>query len=140
LRGLGELILRQAVKGQWPEEAMIIHWAYGLQFPPPRDNSYVVSLMRSALGRRARDEGWAVELFRVARRLGPPPGRYVQSQLIREGELSRARLRSVREAIEGRDASPENRQWLADYHADLAEVEAIQTAVGGDDDGSEVAA
>ncbi len=76
----------------------------------------------------------------MARRLGPPPGRYVQSQLIREGELSRARLRSVREAIEGRDASPENRQWLADYHADLAEVEAIQTAVGGDDDGSEVAA
>lgn len=126
LRGMGDLILRQAVKGIWPDEALIKAWAYALQCPPPRECDYAISLIRSAMGRQARDEGWAVELFQVAKRLGPPPGRYIIRQLRDEAEQNRRRRVLISENIQAGLASAVDRAWLAEWHQDMAEIEAIQ--------------
>lgn len=127
LRGMHDLILRHAGKGVWPAEALIKAWAYDLQLPPPRDCDYARSLIRSAMGRQAREEGWAVELYRIAKRLGPPPNRYVLGQLRDEAATNRRRRLVIRENIEAGRASEQDRAWLAAYHADLAEVDAIQS-------------
>ncbi|MTH76328.1 hypothetical protein [Paracoccus aestuariivivens] len=127
LRGMVDLILRHAVKGVWPEEALIKAWAYTLQCPPPRDCDYAISLIRSAMGRQARDEGWAVELFQIAKRLGPPPGRYIIAQLRDEAEQNRRRRTLISENIQAGLASDADRAWLGDWHKDMAEIEAIQS-------------
>lgn len=92
-----------------PAPAMIRAWAHALQSPPPRENVYVASLMRSALGDAAYNGGWHVELYRAALRNGPPPpSGYAQAQLrakAEEGARSRAR---IRERIEAGNASEED--------------------------------
>lgn len=127
LRAIHDVILRHAGKGHWPDAALIMAWAYNLQPPPPGESTYARSLMRSAMGRRAADEGWAVELFRVARKLGPPPNRYVITQLVAEADEGRRRRAKIREWIELGKETLEERRWLERWMADLAEVEAIQT-------------
>ncbi len=126
LRGMCDLILRHAGKGAWPDEALVKAWAYALQCPPPRECDYAMSLIRSAMGRQAREEGWAVELFQVAKRLGPPPGRYIIRQMKEDAEKNRRRRLRISENIEAGLASDDDRAWLAAWHEDLAEIEAIQ--------------
>lgn len=128
LRAMRDLIARHAVKGVWPEEGLIRHWAMTLQCPPPRDCDYARSLIRSAMGRQAMAEGWAVELFQIAKRLGPPPGKYIISRLKQDADNNRHRRRVIRENIEAGRATNDERAWLAHWHAELAEVEAIQAA------------
>lgn len=128
LRGMHDLILRHAGKGVWPAEALIKSWAYDLQLPPPRECNYARSLIRSAMGRQAREEGWAVELYQTAKRLGPPPGRYIISKLRDAAATNRRRRQVIRENIEAGRAGEQDRAWLAAYHGDLAEVDAIQSA------------
>jgi hypothetical protein len=131
LRGLAELVLRNAgmtkLRPSWPEVGVIIAWAYALQVPPPRDSDYVRSLMRSAMGARARDEGWMVELFRAAVRFGPPPGKYLEGQLKDEARDNVARLARVRERNHAGQASVEDMRWLARWHDDWREAEALVT-------------
>lgn len=127
LRGMVDLILRHAAKGVWPDEALIKAWAYALQCPPPRECDYAMSLIRSAMGRQARDEGWAVELFQIAKRLGPPPGRYIIRQLKDDAEQNRRRRTLISENIQAGLASAEDAAWLNEWHQDMAEIEAIQS-------------
>lgn len=126
LRAIHDVVLRHAGKGHWPDAALILAWAYNLQPPPPRQSTYARSLMRSAMGRRAADEGWAVELYRVAKKLGPPPNRYVITQLRAKADENRRRRAKIREWIELGKETLEERRWLDHWMADLAEVEAIQ--------------
>ncbi|MGA0617562.1 hypothetical protein [Paracoccus sp. KR1-242] len=128
LRGMHDLIARQAVKGVWPTEALIKHWATTLQLPPPRDCDYARSLIRSALGRQARAEGWASELYDIAKKLGPPPTKYFISGLKDEAERNRRRRRIVAENIEAGTAGADDRAWLDAWHKDMAEIDAIQSA------------
>ncbi|UFS64382.1 hypothetical protein LO749_09395 [Paracoccus denitrificans] len=128
LRGMHDLIVRHAVKGVWPAEALIKHWATTLQLPPPRECDYARSLIRSAMGRQAREEGWAVELYQIAKRIGPPPTKYFISGLKDEAESNRRRRIVVCEKIEAGHETAEDRAWLARWHEDMAEVEAIQSA------------
>ena len=129
LRGMHDLIVRHAVKGLWPGEGLIKHWATTLQLPPPQECDYARSLIRSAMGRQATAEGWAVELYQIAKKLGPPPGKYFISGLKDEAEDNRRRRQRISERIGYGDASAEDRHWLAAWHHDLAEIEAIQSAV-----------
>lgn len=128
LRGMHDLIVRHAVKGVWPAEGLIKHWATTLQLPPPRECDYARSLIRSAMGRQAMAEGWAVELYQIAKKIGPPPTKYFISGLKDEAESNRRRRNVVRENIEAGRASAEDRAWLERWHEDMAEVEAIQSA------------
>ncbi|MBZ4023263.1 hypothetical protein CKO11_12420 [Rhodobacter sp. TJ_12] len=125
LRGLCELALKQA-RGVWPETALILSWGYGLQVPPPSESDYVGSLMRSAMGRAARDGGYLVELMRMAKRLGPPPGRYMLSKLREEAADNARRREGLRRMIDkGTSLRREDLEWLNRYHADLAQAEAM---------------
>jgi hypothetical protein len=132
LKGLAELVLRQAGVGKaarptWPEIGVIIAWGYALQVPPPRDSDYVRSLMRSAMGARARDEGWMVELFRAARRFGPPPGAYVIGKLKDEARENVGILDRIRERSAAGMQTADDIRWLAAWHDDLREAEALVT-------------
>ncbi|MDS9468617.1 hypothetical protein RGQ15_13690 [Paracoccus sp. MBLB3053] len=133
LRGLHDLIVRHAVKGIWPAEALIKHWATMLQLPPPRDCDYARSLIRSAMGRQAKAEGWAVELFQIAKKLGPPPSKYFMAGLKDEAERNRRRRQIITENIEAGLTGAEDRRWLADWHQDMAEIEAIQAQKAEED-------
>ena len=133
LRGLCELILRHAPGAAggksvpcWPDVALVRAWAMALQVPPPRQSDYAQSLIRSALGGQARDEGWVVELFQIARRLGPPPGKYLILKLREEAAANLRRRMLVRDRIERGAAGSEDQAWLAAWCADLAECDAIQ--------------
>ena len=87
------------------------------------------SLIRSAMGRQAMAEGWAVELFQIAKKLGPPPGKYIIAKLRQDADANRHKRRVIRENIEVGRATLAEKDWLAAWHQDLAEIEAIQAAV-----------
>ncbi|MEP4950071.1 MAG: hypothetical protein ABJU46_03745 [Paracoccaceae bacterium] len=128
LKGLRQYVVRLAAGKDgniWPEEQSIERDAYNLQTPPPRKSDYAQSIIRSAMGCRANDEGWLVELFQIAKRMGPPPGKYVISQLKDQAEDNRRRRGRVSERIEQGSAPEHQRVWLSQYHADLAECLAI---------------
>ncbi len=115
LRGLCEMALKQA-RGVWPEPALLLSWAYGLEQPPPQRSDYVASLLRSAAGREARDGGYLVELMRMARRLGPPPGRYMISKLREEAADNARRRAGLRQMLErGSSLRREDHAWLEAY-------------------------
>ncbi|MDN3710978.1 hypothetical protein QWZ10_02565 [Paracoccus cavernae] len=82
--------------------------------------------MRSAMGRQAAVEGWAVELFQIAKRLGPPPGKYIVRQLKDDAEAARRRRVVVSENTVAGIATEAERTWLDAYEADLAEILEIQ--------------
>lgn len=134
LAGLVELVLTHAgrvAKGGvpvCPEPGMILAWGYSLQAPPPRQSDYAQSLLRSSAGEAARDGGYMVELLRTAKRMGPPPNRYMISEMATRAEDDRRRRMRIRENIEAGRATPEDRRWLEQYHADAAEAEALMLA------------
>lgn len=133
LAGLAEVALRHAGATPvptCPDPALVLAWAYALQPPPPRDSDYAASLIRSAMGRQAMDEGWVVPLLRIARRLGPPPGKYVIAQLKDQADDDRRRRAGIARLIEAGEAGPDSRAWLDRWHADMAECTAL---MGGDD-------
>lgn len=128
LAGMVDLIARHAVKGAWPGEGLVRTWAFTLQTPPPFLCDYAKSLVRSEMGRKAAAEGWAVELFQIARRIGPPPGRYIIRELKGEAE-SNVRKRAVIAAqIEAGTADPALAAWLRQYEADAVTVAEILAA------------
>ena len=106
-----------------PPPAMVRAWARAWEPPPPRENTYVVSVMQSRLGERAFEEGWFVELYRYLLRHGaPPPSDYTQAQLVREFE-DNARVRArIRERLEAGQAIAEDQSILSGYsrHAEAA--------------------
>jgi hypothetical protein len=134
LRGLAELTLRVAgglrpntsAKGpSCPHPSLILCWAYAMCPPPPRESDFARSLMRSVLGREAFDGRWHVELFRHARRFGPPPNAYHMTKIREEADANRRNLARVRERIDAGVASPDDKRWLASWHADTREAEAL---------------
>jgi hypothetical protein len=128
LRGLRQCVVRLAggkARNVWPCEQSVEFAAYNLQTPPPRKGDYAQSLVRSAMGRRANDEGWVVELFQIAKRIGPPPGKYIISKLKEEAVENRGRRARVAEYIKSGSESAHDRAWLAQYHRDLDECLAI---------------
>lgn len=134
LAGLAELALTHAgrvAKGGvpvCPEPGLILAWAYGVQAPPPELSDYARSLLHSEAGEVARDQGHMVELYRTAKRMGPPPTKYVLAQMKVRAEDDRRRRDRIRENVEAGRASPDDMHWLEDYHRDLIEAEALVSA------------
>lgn len=137
IAGLSQWITRWAGgkdRNQWPDEVAIISKAYELQAPPPRDCPYVVSVMRSRAGQRAKDLGYHVELFMAAIRFGPPFGKLNLDRLAAEAETNRREVQRVRGMIADGTATAERRQWLNWYlrHEEqaLAIIEMEQEGAG----------
>jgi hypothetical protein len=109
-----------------PRDAVILAWAYALQAPPTGQSDYPASVMRSQMGRRAHDLGYGVELYRMACRLGPPPGAYSITQLKDEATENVRRRKVCREAVEaGERLDPKRQAWLDQYHRDALTVEQL---------------
>lgn len=109
-----------------PADGLILAWAYALQAPPIGQSDYPASVMRSLMGRRAHDGGYGVELLRMARRFGPPPGSYSIVQLQEEARENRRRRTALREAVEaGQRLGPEQQRWLETWHRDAETVERL---------------
>lgn len=134
LSGLCELALAHAgtvgLRGKalpvCPPLAMVQAWAYALQAPPVNVSDYPASVLRSAMGRRAFDAGYGVELLRMARKFGPPPGAYSLVALRDQAEANHRRRAALRVEIEaGRGISPDAARWLDAWHADAATVEGL---------------
>lgn len=135
LSGLAELCLAHAgqiavSKGVaapvCPDPGMIQSWAFALQAPPIGQSDYPASVMRSTMGRRAHDQGFGVELLRMARRYGPPPQAYSVTKLREEAEANRRRRAALRTEVEaGNRLAPDHARWLEAWHADAAMVEQL---------------
>lgn len=135
LKGLAELCLAHAgqvalSKGvatpTCPDPDLVLAWALALQPPPLRVSDYPASVMRSAMGRRAFDNGYGVELLRSARRHGPPPGAYSLVKLKDEAEANRHRRTALRLAIEaGTGLTADQDGWLKTWHDDALAVERL---------------
>lgn len=109
-----------------PNEGVILSWAYALQPPPVGQSDYPASVMRSAMGRRAHDMGYGVELYRMACRLGPPPQAYSITKLKDEAEENRRRRAVCRATVEAGGRLEPNRQaWLDAWHRDALMVEQL---------------
>ncbi len=133
LRGLAELVLRQG-RGCWPKEAVILSWAYGLQPPPPARSDFVASILRSAMGAAARDGGYVVELMREARRLGPPPGKWMLSKIREDAAANAVILRELRrQAAAGEVLRQSDQLWLDRYHADQETAVTIMDDASAED-------
>lgn len=134
LRAMVELITAHAVstRGVWPDEGFIRVWAFDLRKPPAREATYPPSLMRSEMGDRAVAEGWAVELYAVAKKFGPPPPpRYMQGKLKEEAANNAHRARVI---IQNRDAGRATEgelAWLAWRAAELKEIHEIRAEKRG---------
>ncbi|WP_200685688.1 hypothetical protein [Paracoccus caeni] len=129
LRGMVELITAHAVstKGVWPDEGLIRVWAFDLRKPPAREATYPPSLMRSEMGDRAVAEGWAIELYAVAKRYGPPPPpRYMQGKLKEEAANNAHRVRVIEQNRAAGRATDDELAWLRRRDADMAEIHAIR--------------
>lgn len=133
LRGLVEFILltvaipgppRTAIAPRCPAPDLIKVWAYGLQPPPPKESDYLNSIMRSALGHDARNGGWHVELYRHARRVGPPPV-YAKFKLLEAADENRRTLARVRERIAAGVPMVDDRRWLDAWQADAQLADAL---------------
>lgn len=118
LEGLRMHLIRVAgARNQWPDQNCILSAAWAIEVPPPRDNAFAVSLMHSQMGRDAREGGWHVELYDLARRIGPPPNRYSIKKLKEKSEENRDRVLRVSERIERGRATPDDRRFLDWYQA-----------------------
>jgi hypothetical protein len=81
--------------------------------------------MRSNLGHIAYEMGYHVELFRHARRFGPPPQRYLTFKLQDEARENQRQLDLCRERRDARCASPDQARWLDEWQRDREEAEAM---------------
>lgn len=140
LVGLAETCIRMA-RGKagnvWPEEVSILKWAWMRQPPPTSLSDYAASIMRSEMGRRARALGYHVELFHLAQRVGPPPGKYQLSKLNEQGDVNRRKIARITDQVErGVRPMEEDRQWLDWYLQKEAECLAIMNARVEDSEGA----
>nr|WP_321509452.1 hypothetical protein [uncultured Celeribacter sp.] len=126
LQGLAMYLVRMAGEGQiWPVENLILRTAWSMETPPPRDNAYLISLMKSRAGEAALEGGYVLELYAEARRLGPPPSRHQVLQLKDRAARNRDRARVIADQIKRNVAPATDRDWLEGYHRLRAEAEAL---------------
>lgn len=134
LRGLVELCLGFAgtagLKGRvtpsCPADGLILAWAYALEAPPVHRSDYPASVLRSAMGRRAYDQGMGVELLRMAREFGPPPGSYSFAKMRERAEDNRRRRTALRQSVEaGSPLTLDQDRWLQAWHDDALTVEQL---------------
>jgi hypothetical protein len=119
-------------RNRWPSEMMILQWAKRLQPPPPSDSHLVTTYLRSNAGRRARAEGWLVELYQYLKKFGRPPNDYAIRELKIEADTAMRRRARVEEAARFGGLDPEDGRWLEWWMG----VEARATAIMDMQDGA----
>lgn len=99
-------------RNRWPAEMTILQWAKRLQPPPPSDSHLVTTYLRSNAGRRARAEGWLVELYQYLKKYGRPPNDYAIRELKIDADTAMRRRARVEEAARFGGLDPEEGRWL----------------------------
>lgn len=138
LRGLLEVVTRHAGGPErkcWPAEITVRAWASKLQPRPWRENAYVHSVMRSAMGRNARALGYHVELFLLAKDIGPPPSRYQLNKLLDRSKDAQRKRERVEAQVARGTAVLDDVRWLEWYVA----AEAACLSIIDDQDQGEAA-
>lgn len=133
LHGLRELVTHYAVtsKGVWPAESYIRTSAHALKKPEPRQARYPASLLTSEMGDRAVSEGWAIELYNVAKKYGPPsPSAYWQKTIKDDAERNAWRVKLIREHEAAGRATQAELAWLVERDSDLAEIAGLRAEKG----------
>lgn len=118
LEGLRDLIFRHlgGKDGlQWPPEAWLRKSALRLCPKPPRANPYVKTLMASAMGQRAIENGYGAELLSLAIKLGPPPSKYDLAKLARQAQDARREAERIQRLSQDGRALPDDLDWLDSY-------------------------
>lgn len=133
LDGLREWALRLGAGKACPRVGLIESSALAMEPPPPQRSDYAASIIRSRMGREAMDGGYVVELFRHARRYGPPPQTYVIAKLRDEAALNRRRRSDMRALAEAGRLSPDDDRWLTAYWADYDLCRGLQAGPDGVD-------
>lgn len=134
LQALRDLITRHATgkgENEWPAEVTVRKWAMAIEPKPLDTNSYVKSIMRSEMGKAALVGGYHVELFMLATKMGPPPGRYRIDQLMQEAAANQRERTLVLERVRRGAASKDQSSWLEWYSAREAECQYIMKPAEG---------
>lgn len=120
LLALAEVVEMNATgkaRNRWPSELVICQWARQLQPPPPSDSHLVTTYLRSGAGRRARAEGWLVELYVYLKKHGRPPNEYSIREMKIEADTNMRRRARLQDAVRSGTLDPDDRRfqdwWLA---------------------------
>lgn len=126
LKGLAMYLIRMAgEKNVWPQLNIVLRAAWSMEAPPPRDNDFLLSLMRSRAGEAALVGGYALQLYAAARKLGPPPSKYEVLRLREKAQWDRDRKRVIEDRIKRGIVTEEERGWLDGYLRMSDEAEAL---------------
>ncbi|WP_226550836.1 hypothetical protein [Celeribacter naphthalenivorans] len=126
LKGLAMYLIRMAgEKNAWPQLNIVLRAAWSMEAPPPRDNDFLLSLMRSRAGEAALTGGYALQLYAAARKLGPPPSKYEVLRLREKAQGDRDRKRLIEDRIKRGIVTEAERGWLEGYLRMSDEAEAL---------------
>ncbi|WP_066706938.1 hypothetical protein [Celeribacter ethanolicus] len=126
LKGLAMYLIRMGgEKNVWPDLNIVLRCAWSMEPPPPRDNDFLMSLMRSRAGEAALTGGYALQLYAAARKLGPPPSKYEVQRLRDKAQQDRDRKRVIEDRIKRGVVTRAEQGWLDGYMRMSAEAEAL---------------
>lgn len=102
----------------WPSEVTVKGWAHGLQEPPVSQPRIIHSWLASIEGPVAEAGGYLVELYRLLRKTGVPPGPYDKVKMRDMARENSRRTALIADRIERGTVTAEDRDWLERYRSD----------------------
>lgn len=128
LEALADQLLSYAVgkdRDLWLSEQIIRQMAEALERRPAEEAPIVISWLASVEGPRALAAGQAVEMLRYLRKKRSVLMPYDRTLISEDAERNRRQRQLISERQRDGIDRPEDRQWLAEYAADLRMVEAL---------------
>lgn len=109
----------------WLPELTIRQMAEALERRPPEEAPIVTSWLASVEGPRALAAGYAVEMLRYLRKKRSPLMPYEHRLIAEEAHRAKRMMQLISERQRDGIDREEDKQWLAEYAADLRLVEAL---------------
>lgn len=112
-------------RNEWPAELLVRQMAEALEKRPPEEAPIVTNWMSSIEGPKALAAGTAVEMLRFLRKMRGPLMPYQRKMIEDDARENRRTRQLISERQRDGIDRAEDRQWLAEYAADLRLVEAL---------------